>query len=230
MVWNAAKRGEPRGNTALAELCERYWYPIYAFVRRRGYSAADAEDLTQEFFSALLEKEYLFLADPARGKFRTFLLTAVTRFLSKQNERASAKKRGGGRKLLSIDLRSAEGLYLLEPATHVTPERLFERRWAMTLLNRVLDQLAADYSRRGKERLFEELKGQLVGPEAESSQAELAAELNMTPGAVKVAIHRLRQRFGEMLKNEIASTVDGAEEVEDEMRSLLMAVQGPPAG
>ena len=229
-MWTAAKRGERQAYTALSELCARYWYPVYAFIRRRGYAAADAEDLTQEFFSALLEKEYLVTADPARGKFRTFLLTAVSRFLSKQNERASAKKRGGGHKLLSIDLRSAEGQYLLEPATYVTPERLFERRWALMLLNRVLDQLAANYARRGKSLLFEALKGQLIGSEAESSHVELAAQLKMNQGAVKVAIHRLRQRFGEMLKAEVASTVDGPDEVEEEIRSLLTAIQAPPEG
>src|SRR5262249_33649855 len=144
-------------------LCQIYWYPVYAFIRRRGYSTADSQDLTQEFFATLLEKDYVRLADRERGRFRTFLLTAVTRFLTKQRERAHTAKFGGGRTALSLDLQSGEARYLLEPAEHWTPERLFERRWALTLLDRVIARLGERYAEQGKRDLFERLKGVLTG-------------------------------------------------------------------
>jgi RNA polymerase sigma-70 factor (ECF subfamily) len=215
----------PDANAALATLCERYWYPVYAFVRRRGYIAADAQDLTQEFFATLLEKEYLRSADRERGRFRTFLLTAVARFLSKQVERAAAQKRGGGRKPLSIDLADAEGRYLLEPADRYTPEVLFERRWAMMLLDRAIGRLASDYARKGKSSLFERLRPHLIGSDNEAEYGALATGLDMTTGALKVAIHRLRRRFGQTLKEEIADTVAGPDELEDEINRLLVAVR-----
>jgi RNA polymerase sigma-70 factor (ECF subfamily) len=225
LVVAAGDRHRPESDSALATLCECYWYPVYAFVRRRGHMANDAQDLTQEFFATLLEKEYLRSADRERGRFRTFLLTAVSRFLSKQAERSVAKKRGGGRKLLSIDFADAEGRYLLEPADRCTPEVLFERRWAMMLLDRAFQRLGADYARKGKTELFERLKPHLIAGDEETDDSDLAAKLQLTAGALKVARHRLRRRFAQTLKEEIAATVVGLDEVEDEINSLLAAVR-----
>ncbi len=225
LVVAAGDRGQPEADAALATLCERYWYPVYSFMRRRGYQPAEAQDLTQEYFAALLEKEYLRSADRERGRFRTFLLTAVSRFLSKQTERAAAQKRGGGRKPLSIDFADAEGRYLLEPADRATPEALFERRWALMLLDRAIERLGADYARKGKRALFERLRPHLVASDEDADYADLSAALKMTAGAVKVALHRLRRRFGQTLQEEIAATVVEADEVEDEINRLLAAVR-----
>jgi RNA polymerase sigma-70 factor (ECF subfamily) len=225
LVVAAGDRRRPEADDALATLCERYWYPVYAFVRRRGYKAPDAQDLTQEFFATLLEKEYLGAADRERGRFRTFLLTAVSRFLSKQAERARAQKRGGGRKPLSIDPADAEARYRLEPADRCTPELLFERRWAFMLLDRAIERLAADYARKGKSKLFESLRPHLIAGDGEPDHRDRAAELQMTAGALKVALHRLRRRFAQTLKDEIAATVAGPDEIEDEINRLLAAVR-----
>ena len=221
---DAADQGQPPDSVALSTLCGRYWYPLYAFIRRRGYAPADAQDLTQDFFAMLLDKQYLVAADPQRGRFRTFLLTAVNRFLSKEAARQRAQKRGGRHQVLSFDFQTAEGQYQLEPVDHATPERLFERRWALTLLEHVLAQLADDYSRKGKQRVFDVLKSQLMDSD-DTSYATLAGQLQMSEGAVKVAVHRLRKRFGDVLKEEIAATVESADEVEDEVGRLLAAVQ-----
>jgi RNA polymerase sigma-70 factor (ECF subfamily) len=225
LVVAACDRRQPGAEAALATLCERYWYPVYAFVRRRGHQPAEAQDLTQEFFAALLEKEYLRSADRERGRFRTFLLTAVSRFLSKQAERDAAQKRGGGRKPLSIDTAVAEGRYRLEPADPATPEALYERRWALTVLDGAIERLRVDYDRKGKSELFGRLRPYLIATDDEPDYRELAAKLMMTAGALKVAIHRLRRRFGAALKEEIAATVTGPEEVEDEIGRLLAAVR-----
>ena len=225
LVVAAGDRRQPEADAALATLCERYWYPVYAFVRRRGYQPAESQDLTQEFFAKLLEKEYLRSADRERGRFRTFLLTAVSRFLSKETERAAAQKRGGGHKPLSLDFSDADGRYRLEPADHATPEALFERRWALTLLDGAIERLRADYARKGKRELFERLRPCLIAGADDADYPELAAELKMSPGALKVALHRLRRRFGAALKDEIVATVSGPEEVEDEIGRLLAAVR-----
>jgi RNA polymerase sigma-70 factor (ECF subfamily) len=227
LVAAASDRRRPEAVDALAILCERYWYPVYAFVRRRGYSAADAADLTQQFFATLLEKDYLRTADRERGRFRTFLLTAVSRFLAKQTQRACAQKRGGGRRPLSIDLANAETRYVLEPADCCTPEVLFERRWALMLLDRAVDRLQSHYAQKGKSKLFESLRPHLIASGNEADYANLAAECNMTAGALKVAIHRLRRRFGQTLREEIAATVAGPDQVEDEIDYLLAAVRLP---
>jgi RNA polymerase sigma-70 factor (ECF subfamily) len=207
-------------------LCQTYWYPIYAFIRRRGYSAIDAQDCTQEFFATLLEKDYVQDADRERGRFRTFLLTAVTRFLAKQRERERAAKRGGGRLVLSLDLDAGEGRYQLEPVEHWTPERLFERRWALTLLEQVLARLGERYAEQGKRDLFETLKVFLTYPETAGMHADLAAQLGMTEGALKVAVHRLRRRYREMLKDEITETVTHPDEMADELDTLMAALRG----
>ena len=226
LIAAASADPSPGARAALATLCEVYWYPVYAFVRRRGYNADDSGDLTQEFFATLIEKDYLHAADSERGRFRSFLLTAVKRFLSRQRERATAKKRGGGRKHLPLDLESGEARYSLEPHHELTPERIFERRWALTLLDRVLALLQDEYQARGKQGLLEKLRPCLTSPADEPQYAGVAAELGMTEGAVKVAVHRMRQRYRELLRQEIAGTVADPADAEDELRHLLSAVRG----
>jgi RNA polymerase sigma-70 factor (ECF subfamily) len=212
----------PESRTALAALCDVYWYPLYAYIRRRGHDADRAQDLTQELFARLLEKDGLASVDEGRGRFRSFLLAACRHFLSNQRDHDRAGKRGGGRPPLSLDGLDAEGRYRREPAHQETPERLFERRWALSLLDRVLSRLREEHVASGKERLFEHLKGQLTGDGV--PHAQTAAELGMTEGAVKVAVHRLRGRYREILRDEIAQTLDDPADVEDEVRALFAAL------
>jgi RNA polymerase sigma-70 factor (ECF subfamily) len=228
-VVAAAGRGaSPEAHEALATLCRTYWYPLYAYARRRLASAEDARDLTQEFFARLLEKEYLQAADPRRGKFRSFLLTAFQRFLAKDRDRAAAQKRGGGRPVLPLDFREGERLYRQEPADPATPEILYERRWALRLLEQTLGRLREELTRAGKQNLFEALKGTLTGDEAVGPYADIAGRLGLSEQAVKVAVHRLRRRYAELLRAEIAQTVASAEDVADELRDLFNAVRRPP--
>lgn len=209
---------------ALAELCQAYWYPVYAFVRRRGHAADEAGDLTQAFFAALLEKEYLADADRDRGRFRAFLLTAVARFVSKERDKAAALKRGGGQRAVSFDVADGEARYQREPAHHWTAERIFERRWALTMLDRTLARLRQEHEAAGKLPLFEALKGSLTG-DAGAPLRDIAARLQMTEGAVKVAVHRLRQKYREVLREEISQTVAAAGDVDDELSQLLAALR-----
>jgi RNA polymerase sigma-70 factor (ECF subfamily) len=202
-----------------------YWYPLYAYARRHLPSAHDAQDLTQAFFAQLLEKDYLQAADPQRGKFRSFLLTAFKHFLSKERERAHAQKRGGGRSLLSLDFELGESRYHREPVDHATPERLYERGWALAILEQTLAKLRQELVNAGKERLFECLKGTLAGEALQESYARIALQLGMSEQAVKVAVYRLRRRCQELLRAEIAQTVTSPEEVEDELRDLFAAVR-----
>jgi RNA polymerase sigma factor (sigma-70 family) len=225
LVLNAGHRGSTGSRRCLAALCESYWFPLYAFVRREGYSPPDAQDLTQEFFARLLEKKYLAVADPQRGRFRSFLLATLKHFLGHQRDRAKAQKRGGRRTTVSLDFQSAENRYNLEPAHELTPERLFERRWALALLERVLKGLRDEHAAAGKLDLFERLKEFLTGAGGSQPYQQIADELAMTEGAVKVAVHRLRRRYRELLEEEIAQTVAGPEEIEDERRALLAAVR-----
>src|SRR5207244_3403201 len=192
---------------ALADLCQAYWYPLYAFLRHRGHAAEDARDLTQGFFAALLEKGYLADADPDRGRFRSFLLTAISRFASKEHDKAAAQKRGGGRAILPIDFADGERRYRNEPADNWTPERIFERRWALTLLDRTLARLRQDHELSGKLAQFDSLKIYLTGESGAPPLREVAEQLGITEGAVKVAIHRLRQKYRELLRAEIAQTL-----------------------
>ena len=222
----AGRKGTAESQTALAMLCESYWYPVYAFLRRRGINPSDAQDLTQEFFTRLLDKDYLRAADRERGRFRTFLLTAVSRFLSKERERRRAQKRGGGKASLSLDFDAGELRYQREPANEWTPERLYERRWAMTVLDRVLEQLGQDYAKQGKEELFSRLKIFLTGESNLPGYAELAQSWGLSEGAIKVAVHRLRKRYRELLMEEIAGTVESPEDVADELNCLLAALRG----
>jgi RNA polymerase sigma-70 factor (ECF subfamily) len=222
LVRAARDPSAPESRAALAALYEAYWYPLYAYIRRRGHGPDQAQDLTQELFARLLEKDGLASVDEGRGRFRCFLLAACRHFLSNQRDHDRALKRGGGRPGLSLDGLDAEGRYRCEPAHEETPERLFERRWALALLDRTLSRLRGEYAASGRERLFEHLKGHLAG--AGAPHAHSAAELGMTEGAVKVAVHRLRARYRELLHDEIAQTVDGPGEVEDEVRALFAAL------
>jgi RNA polymerase sigma-70 factor (ECF subfamily) len=188
-------------------------------------SPHDAQDLTQAFFAELLEKDYLQAADPRRGKFRSFLLTAFKHFLSRERDRASAQKRGGGRPLLSLDFRVGEDRYHLEPIDHATPESLYERRWALAILEQTLSRLRQELANAGKEKLFERLKGALAGEGLQESYAQIAEELGVSEQAVKVAVHRLRRRYQELLRAEIAETVASPEEVDEELRDLFAAVR-----
>lgn len=224
---NAGCGGGSESGRALARLCADYWFPVYAFVRRSGYDTADAEDLTQEFFTRLLEKQYLAAADPQRGKFRCFLLASLKHFLANEWNRAHAQKRGGRQGVMSLDFQAAENRYCLQPADNLTPERLYERRWALTLLEQVLERLRTEMAREGKAALFEHLKELLTGQSDSRPYAELAKELGLTEGAIKMAVHRLRRRYGELLKAQIAETVAGPDDLEDELHHLFAAVAAP---
>jgi RNA polymerase sigma factor (sigma-70 family) len=224
LVVAAGQRDLPAAKAALASLCQLYWYPLYAYARRRLPQAQDAQDLTQEFFARLLEKEYLRQADRQRGRFRSFLLTAFKHFLAKEQERANTQKRGGGRKRLPLDFPSGEQRFQHEPSHAATAEALYERGWALTLLQQALARLREEQAGAVKERLFECLKGTLTGDDTTRPYAELAAEMGTSAEAIKVTVHRLRRRYGELLRAEIAQTVTTAEEIEDELRDLLAAV------
>jgi RNA polymerase sigma-70 factor (ECF subfamily) len=216
----------PAARAALAVLCQAYWYPLYAFIRRRGHDADLALDLVQGYFARLLERRVLAAADPDKGRFRTFLMADCSHFLAHERARADAQKRGGGRVLVSIDAAAAEGRFRGEPAHGTTPERLFERAWAVTVLDGVLSRLRAEYARNGTSAVFECLKPVLTDGPAALSYAMIAARLGTTEGAVQVAVHRLRRRYGILLRRQIATTVRDPAEVEDEIRALLAAL-GP---
>jgi RNA polymerase sigma-70 factor (ECF subfamily) len=225
LVIAAGQRGSPESVDALVTLCTTYWYPLYVFVRRQGYRPEDAQDLTQAFFAKLLEKNYVGDADRMRGKFRSFLLTSLKRFLSNERDYARAQKRGGGRPVMSLDFESAETRYVHEPADRMTPERLFERRWALTLLDRVLRRLHDEYAAAGKLPLFERLKQFLTAEKGATRYGEVAQQAAMTEGAVKVAVHRLRKRYRNLLEDEIAQTVSHVEDVQDELRQLFATLR-----
>ena len=223
-VLAAGSQSTVRSREALATLCETYWYPLYAYLRRRDHSIEDAEDLTQGFFTRVLEKGLLQVADPKRGSFRSFLLTSLKHYVANERNHAQAQKRGGVVPPLPLEFEIAGSRYLREPHDESTPETVFDRRWALTVLDRVLMRLRTDFSQRGKEVLFDRLKVHLVGAERQSSCRETAAALGMSEAAVRVAVHRLRQRFGELLRDEIGQTVSTHEEVEDEIQHLIRAL------
>ncbi len=224
-VLEAGKGDSPAALAALEELCRTYWYPLYAFVRRQGHSPEEAEDLTQSFFERLLEKDYVKLANPARGKFRSFLLSALKNFLTNEWARSTQQKRGGGRALLSWDQASAEGRYQMEPIDELTPEKTFEKQWAMTLLEQVLSRLKQEQVAAGREHFFEEVKSRLWGEKAPMGYAALAGEFELTETALKVAVHRLRLRYRELLREEIGRTVANPLEVREEMEALVSVLR-----
>ena len=207
---------------ALAHLCSSYWYPLYAFVRRNGRSVEDAQDLTQGFFARLLEKRDLAAVDRDKGKFRSFLLASMKHYLANEWDRARAQKRGGGQRLISLDAESAETRYQLEPADESSAEKIYERRWALALLDQVLGRLRDEFTRDGKERVFDELKAALTG--GKIPYAEIAARLDVKEGAVRTAIHRLRTRYRDIVRAEIAETVASPAEVDAEMQHLFAAL------
>jgi RNA polymerase sigma-70 factor (ECF subfamily) len=224
LVIAAGRREAPESAEALVTLCKAYWYPLYAFVRRQGYRAEDAQDLTQAFFAKLLEKNYVGDADRQRGKFRSFLLASLKHFLANERDHARARKRGGGRPVISLDFESAEDRYRHEPADTMTAERLFAKRWALTLLDQVLSRLQDEYVGAGNLALFERLKEFLTREKGATPYREVAEQAGMTEGAVKVAVHRLRKRYRQVLEDEIAQTVAHADDVEDELRQLFAAL------
>ena len=212
---------QPEAAEALAQLCHNYWYPLYAFVRRRGHGPEEAKDLTQEFFARLVGKDTLQVADPQRGRFRSFLLAALGNFLNNEWDRARTLKRGAGHEVISWDSQSADERYSREPFHEETPEREYERRWAFTVLAQAMTELREEYTSAGKEPLFEALQACLSGGRAEEPYAELARRLNMNEGALKVAVHRLRQRFGVTLRQAVTRTLGSGEDVEAELKHLI---------
>jgi DNA-directed RNA polymerase specialized sigma24 family protein len=223
----AARAGDgTAAREALAELCSAYWYPLYAFVRRQGSSHHEAEDFTQEFFRRFLERHALESVQPGAGKFRSFLLACLKNFLANERQRAQAQRRGGGCALLPLESGDAETRYLHEPVDHLTPEAAFERRWAFAVLERTMGALRRECTTREKGGLFEELQGFLPGGQGSVSRAELAAKRGVSAGAIDVAIHRLRQRFGALLREQVAQTVSSEAEVDEEIRHLISVLSG----
>ena len=225
LVLTAREDTGSQARTALATLCEAYWYPLWAFVRRQGYDVEAASDLTQGYFSVLLEKEYLQDVDPSAGRFRSFLLVSMKHYLSKERVRERALKRGGGRMPISLDSERAEGRYQLEPVENLTPDKVFERHWALTVAERAQASLRADLERQGKGDHFEKLEAFLLGGPPLPQYSEVAAALGMSEGAVKVAIHRLRKRLGGLLRDEIAETVANESDIDGELRHLLEVLE-----
>jgi len=226
-VVRAGSERTVESSEALEVLCRRYWPPLYHFARRRGYSQQDAEDLTQGFFAELLESGSIARADANRGRFRTFLLASFQHHQSHQRARAATLKRGGGRIIVSLDaLRETKAGQTQEPSDSETPEKTYDRMWALSVLDHALEALRRDYAAAGKEGFFDELKGAIWGGRDEESHAEIARRLDSTEGAVRVAIHRLRKRFREQLRTEVATTLGDPAEVKDELRHLLAAL-GP---
>ena len=223
-VLAAGSQSTARSREALATLCETYWYPLYAYLRRRGHAVEDAEDLTQGFFARVLEKGVIQVANPKRGRFRSFLLTSLNHYVANERDRAQALKRGGAVLPLPLEFETARDRYLKEPQDESTPESVFDRRWALTVLDRVLERLRTDYHERGKGAVFDRLETYLVGADSQSSYRESAAGLGMSETAVRVAVHRLRRRFAEVLRNEIGQTVTNHREVEDEIQHLIRAL------
>jgi RNA polymerase sigma factor (sigma-70 family) len=224
VVLAAGQTSSPGSEAALERLCRTYWYPLYAYVRRAGHSPADAQDLTQAFFARLLRKEYLGLADRERGKFRTFLLTSLKRFLVNEWEKQRTARRGGGQEVFSLNHDETESRYCAEPADESTPETMFEKRWALTLLEQVLGRLREEFVVAGKAEQFERLKLLVWGEKDSPPYSTVASDLGMSEGALKVAVHRFRQRYREMLRSEIANTVSSAEEVDEELRHLIAVI------
>ncbi len=225
LVVAAADAEHVDAKPALAELCQAYWAPLYEFARRRGHNPADAADLTQGFFAELLDKNFLRAVDQDRGRFRTFLLTAFQRYSCNDFDRQQTQKRGGGIQFTSLDAEQSESRLQSQIAETMTAEAIFERRWAMTLLSRVLDLLRQEMSDRGRMDVFETCRDCLVG-EPSQSYGTIAVSLGMTESAVKVAVHRMRQRYRDLLLQEVSQTLTSADDLDDELRHLLKVVQG----
>jgi RNA polymerase sigma-70 factor (ECF subfamily) len=226
-VVQEAKGSTPQSHEALEYICQTYWFPLYAYVRRRGHAPEDAEDLTQEFFRQLLEHRWINDVDRRKGKLRAFLITALKRFLSKERRRKSAKKRGGGQRMLSLDSRIAEGRYASSDTPDLEAEALYDRQWALTLLDLTVQRLENEYADAGKAELFAAMKDGLVMTHQSIDYPSLAAELDMKEGAARVAVHRMRKRFRELYREEVAQTLPAGADLDDELRHLSESlVQG----
>jgi RNA polymerase sigma factor (sigma-70 family) len=220
VVLEAGRADSPQSHAALERLCQVYWYPLYAYVRRRGHDEHSAQDLTQEFFHSLIEKNYIQAADRNRGRFRTFLLTSLNHFLTNEWKRSQRQKRGGGAVHFSLDAATAEERFRMEPAGPQTPETLYEQRWAQALVEQVMARLREEFTEAGKSDRFDALKTLLLDDDAQS-QAEIGKQLGISESAVKSAVHRMRARYGELFREEIANTVAGPAEVDAEIRELF---------
>lgn len=223
-VLAARDRDSSQAELALAELCQTYWYPLYAYIRRRGNSPGEAEDLTQGFFERLVQKHYLGDLKPGSGRFRSFLLTALKHFLANEWDRTQTRKRGGGQVIFSIDDRDAESLYRYEPADNASPDTLFERRWAFTVLDRVLTRLGNEFRAGRPGDLFDHLKPFLSGDPPGASYRDISGRFGIKEGTVRVTVHRLRRRYRELLRAEIGNTVGDPAEIDDEIRHLIAVV------
>jgi RNA polymerase sigma factor (sigma-70 family) len=222
--WSVVLKATQGAEEALLKLCQTYWPPLYAYIRRRGHTVHEAQDLTQAFFAQVLENHGLRNVSPEKGRFRSFLLVTLKHFLDNEWHKGRTFKRGGGQILISWDELKPDERELLGPSHEMTPERLFNRRWALMLLERVMNRLRVECEAAHKDQLFESLKDYLTGEAPEKSYRQIACELKMTEGAVKVTVHRLRRRFGELVRAQIAQTVASPEEIDDEIRQLFAAL------
>lgn len=225
VVIAAGRESSPDSREALAALCWTYWAPLYAYVRRRVPDVNEAQDLTQAFFAELLEKNYVGQADQQRGQFRGFLLTAFQHFLSKEWEKARAQKRGGGKVAIPLDFRSVDSSFRIEPTGGLTAEQLYDREWAIALLGKIMERLEAEFQQAGKAEQFQELKAFLIGDRSVRTYAEAAKRLQLSEEAARKAASRMRRRYRELLRDEIAETVSGPEAVDNEIRKLFSSLQ-----
>ncbi len=224
VVLAAGDSASPQHEQALSRLCQAYWFPLYAYLRRRGHDRHQAEDWTQAFFVQMLDKRRLSGVSPKPGKFRSFLLTSLKNFVANEIDRARAQKRGGSHTILSLNFGNAENQYVLEPAHQMSPEKLFEKSWALTVLKQAMNQLEAEFASLNKQRLFDHLRVYLVAETDAIPYRDVAAQLRMTEGAVKTAVHRLRSRYRELLRYEVAQTVATQEQIDEEISDLLAAL------
>jgi RNA polymerase sigma factor (sigma-70 family) len=222
-VIAAGRRSTPQSEKALAELCGNYWYPLYAYVRRRGHSREDAEDLTQSFFARFLERNYLGGLRSEKGRFRAFLLASLKNFLANEWRKSRRQKRGGPIPLLSLDWQDADSRYQIDPADNVSPDRIYDREWALALLERVITRLRDECAAADKAQLFDQLKPFLTADKSAVPYPQVAANLRMAEGAVRVSVHRLRRRYRELLRDEISQTLSDPAQLADEMQALLSA-------
>jgi RNA polymerase sigma-70 factor (ECF subfamily) len=225
-VFAAGKEGTPRAEAALAEFCTAYWYPLYAFARRKGHQPADAQDLTQGFFAYLVEAQLVAKANPEKGRFRSFLLGCFTDFVASEKERAQARKRAGGRLIVPLDSQQAEARLAQEASPDASPERLFDRHWALAVLDAALAHLEAEFKKSGRAALFQQLQPFLQGDASGPAYAEVAQRLGTTEGNIKVTVHRLRHRYRELLRTVVSQTVNSPLEVDTELAHLMAALRG----
>lgn len=224
IVLAAGQPESTRHRQALETLCETYWFPLYVFLRRQGNDTSQAEDYTQAFLAFLLEKQALSKADPNRGRFRSFLLASLKNFLANERARAQALKRGGNRKVLSLDIENAERRYALRPDDELSPDKLFARSWALTVLDKTMSRLESETGTAQLQKIFATLRMYLTADKSSVPYRQIADELNMNAGAVRVAAHRIRRRYRELLRDEIAQTVESQEQIDQEIRDLFAAL------